>query len=200
MHASGFTPADVAVAERQTAYQGFYRLETVSLRHRLFAGGAGPLIKREVLIRPPAAGVLIFDPVRDTVLLIEQFRIGALHTAQPWQMEVVAGLLEPGESPEELVRREAQEEAGVTLRRVEPLMEFLTSPGGSTETFALLVGEADLSAAGGLHGLAEEGEDIRVHILGVAEALALRATNATLILALQWLRIHHHDLRRRWGI
>lgn len=199
-----FGPSAVEVLERRTVYQGFYRLECVSLRHRLFAGGMGPVIKREVHIRPPAAGVLIFDPQRDTVLLIEQFRVGALATAQPWQLEVVAGLLEPGETPEDLVRREAMEEAGVTLRRVEPVMEFLTSPGGSTETFALLVGEADLSAAGGIHGLPEEGEDIRVRVMSVTDALALlqtpRAGNAPLILGLQWLQIHHGALCRRWAI
>lgn len=194
----------VDILGRECVYQGFYRLDRINLRHRLFAGGMGPVIKREVLVRPPAAGVLIYDPVRDSVLLIEQFRIGALDTASPWQLEIVAGLLETGESPEALVRREAREEAGVVLGRVEPVFEFLTSPGGTSESFALLVAEADLRDAGGIHGLPEEGEDIRVRVLGCDEAFAAlrlkRAGNAVLIMALQWLQLNRAVLRRRWKI
>lgn len=198
-----FHASDVDVLERRTVYRGFYRMDLLSLRHRLFAGGMGPAIKREVLVRPPAAGVIIYDPVRDTLLLIEQFRVGALAGSSPWQLEIVAGLLEPGESPEELVRREALEEAGVTLGRVESVMTFFTSPGGSDETFALMVAEADLGAAGGIHGLPGEGEDIRVCVMPVEDALRLpesgRAGNAPLILALQWFELNRSRLRARWG-
>jgi len=200
----GFTLADVDVVRRETVYQGFYRLDCVRLRHRLFAGGTGPEIKREVFIRPPAAGVLIYDPVLDNVLLIEQFRIGALESDCPWQLEIVAGLLEAGETPESLVRREALEEAGVKLLRVEPVMTFLTSPGGSNERFTLLAAEADLSAAGGIHGLPEEGEDIRVRVMMCEDAFRAlrdnRMDNAPGILALQWLQMHREALRARWLI
>jgi len=202
MSANNFSKADVLVEKRETLFKGFYRLDKLSLTHRQFAGGTGPAITRELFVRPPAVGVLIYDPATDEVLLIEQFRVGALDDTHPWQMEIVAGLIEPGELPEEVVRREAQEEAGITLDRVERVMEFLPSPGGSDERFALYVASADLSQAGGIHGLPEEGEDIRVNVMSVHQALTAvergRINNAPCILALQWLALNKPRLLARW--
>ena len=202
MAANNFSKDDVVVGKRETQSQGFYRLDKLHLPHRQFAGGNGPVINRELFVRPPAVGVLIYDPATDEVLLIEQFRVGALEDAHPWQMEIVAGLIEPGELPEDVVRREAQEEAGITLGRVERVMEFLPSPGGSDERFALYVASADLSQAGGIHGLPEEGEDIRVNVMSVNQALTAvergRINNAPCILALQWLALNKPRLLARW--
>lgn len=202
MSANHFSKDDVVVEKRETLFQGFYRMDKLHLRHRQFAGGMGPVINRELFVRPAAVGVLIYDPEGDCVLLIEQFRVGALSDAHPWQMEIVAGLIEPGEHPDEVVRREAKEEAGVELQRVERVMEFLPSPGGSDERFALYVASADLSLAGGIHGLPEEGEDIRVNVMSVNQAMAAvergRINNAPCILALQWLALNKPRLQARW--
>jgi ADP-ribose pyrophosphatase len=197
-----YNKSDVQVEQRETLFQGFYRVDKLHLRHRQFAGGMGPLINRELFVRPPAVGALIYDADSDEVLLIEQFRVGALDNAHPWQMEIVAGLIEPGESMEEVARREAKEEAGVTLDLMEKVMEFLPSPGGSDERFTLFVARADLSGAGGVHGLPEEGEDIRVNVMSVNQALAQlangRINNAPCILALQWLALNKPRLVARW--
>lgn len=202
MSANHFSKDDVVVEKRETLFQGFYRMDKLHLRHRQFAGGMGPVINRELFVRPAAVGVLIYDPEGDCVLLIEQFRVGALDDTHPWQMEIVAGLIEPGEHPDEVVRREAKEEAGVELQRVERVMEFLPSPGGSDERFALYVARADLSLAGGIHGLPEEGEDIRVNVMSVNQALSAlergRINNAPCILALQWLALNKPRLQARW--
>lgn len=193
---------DVDIVERETVYQGFCRIDRIRLRHRLFAGEMGPVIQRELAVRRAAAAVLIYDPQYDEVLLIEQFRAGAMATAHPWQIEIVAGLLEPGESPAELVRREAREEAGVALLELERIMEYLPSSGGSDEITTLFVGHADLSQAGGIHGLPEEGEDIRVNVMSVNQAFAAlasgRINNASCILALQWLALNKTRLAARW--
>jgi len=202
MSVNHFSKDDVVVEKRETLFQGFYRMDKLHLRHRLFAGGLGPVISRELMVRPPAVGVLVYDPHGDCVLLIEQFRVGALDDIHPWQMEIIAGLVEPGESPEDVVRREAQEEAGVVLDRVERVMEFPPSPGGTDERFALYVAGADLSQAGGIHGLPEEGEDIRVNVMSVNQALSAvergRINNAPCILALQWLALNKPRLQARW--
>lgn len=202
MSAGDFSNQDVVVEKRETLFQGFYRVDKLHLRHRQFAGGMGPTITREMFVRHPAVGVLIYDPDADCVLLIEQFRVGALENPHPWQMEIVAGLIEPGEALEEVARREAQEEAGVTVDLMEKVMEFLPSPGGSDEHFTLFVARADLSMAGGIHGLAEEGEDIRVNVMSVNQALAAlqrgRINNAPCILALQWLALNKPRLQARW--
>ncbi|HQV41074.1 MAG: NUDIX domain-containing protein [Moraxellaceae bacterium] len=202
MAANHFGKDDIVIEKRETLFQGFYRLDKLHLRHRQFAGGMGPLLTRELFVRPPAVGVLIYDPATDEVLLIEQCRVGALDDIHPWQMEIVAGLVEPGEQPEDVVRREAEEEAGVVLGKVERVMEFMPSPGASDERFALYVASADLSQAGGVHGLPEEGEDIRVNVMSVNQALSAldrgRINNAPCILALQWLALNKPRLLARW--
>lgn len=202
MAANHFGKEDIVIEKRETLFQGFYRLDKLHLRHRQFAGGMGPLLIRELFVRPPAVGVLIYDPATDEVLLIEQCRVGALDDIHPWQMEIVAGLVVPGEQPEDVVRREAEEEAGVVLGKVERVMEFMPSPGGSDERFALYVASADLSQAGGVHGLPEEGEDIRVNVMSVNQALSAlergRINNAPCILALQWLALNKPRLLARW--
>ena len=202
MTTNGFARArDVEVLEQRAVYQGFSRLEIVHLRHRLFAGGMSVIIQRELLMKPEAVGVLIYDPKRDEVLMIEQFRVGALSESNPWQLEIVAGLVDSvddDETLEAVVCREALEEAGVELRQVQKLMSYFMSPGGSNEKFTLFVAEADLSNAGGLHGLPEEGEDIRVAVLKSDEAFQAlmdgRVSNAPALIALQWLMLNKQHL------
>lgn len=198
-----YSKHDVAVDKRETLFKGFYRVDKLHLRHRQFAGGMGKLITREMFVRPPAVGVLAYDAVTDHVLLIEQFRVGALDNEYPWQFEIVAGLNGEGESREDVARREALEEAGVTLGKMEEVMTFLPSPGGSDETFTLFVASADLSNAGGVHGLPEEGEDIRVNVVSFNQAMASlqrgRINNAPCIIALQWLALNKERLQMRWG-
>lgn len=204
MHNNSYDKDDVEIERRETLFQGFYRMDKLTLRHRLFAGGMGPSITRELFVRPHAAGVLIYDPQHDEVLLIEQFRVGALDDIHPWQLEIVAGLIDAGETAADVVRREAEEEAGVVLEDVEKVMDFLPSPGGSDERFTLFVGRADLTQAGGVHGLAEEGEDIRVNVMSVNQALSAlnngRINNAACIVALQWLALNKARLVARWKV
>jgi len=196
---------DVEILSRETVYKSFTQVDVVKLKHRLFAGGISPVIQREMVIKPEAIGVLIYDSVLDAVLLIEQFRVGALPETNPWQLEIVAGLVDgQGESLEAVAHREVQEEAGVTLSRLERVMTFLLSPGGSNERFTLFVGQADLSPVktGDLHGLPEEGEDIRVNVMTTSKALNLLNEdilfNAPLLISLQWLGLNQKNLQTRW--
>lgn len=194
---------DVDVLARETCHQGFFRLDRITLRHRLFGGGWSPPLRRELLERGHAAAVLPYDPARDEVVLIEQFRIGALEDpGGPWLIEIVSGIIEPDEDPEAVVRREAVEEAGITLRELVPVHEFVLSPGGSSERIHLYCGRVDAAGAGGIHGLPEEGEDIRVMALPFERAWALveagRVRSAIPLVALQWLALHRERLRARW--
>ena len=194
---------DVEVMGREVVHDGFFRLDRYRLRHRQFAGGLGPVLTREVLERGKVAAVLPVDPVRDRVVLIEQFRPGAWGADwDPWLLECVAGVIEPGETPEELARREALEEAGCVITDLLPIATFLTSPGATTETVRLFCGRVDSEGVGGLHGLAGEGEDIRVSVMAVDDAVALldegRIVNAKTIIALQWIARHYDSLKARW--
>ncbi|APZ43079.1 NUDIX domain-containing protein [Acidihalobacter ferrooxydans] len=191
------------VMQEELCFQGFYRLKRYQVRHALFEGGMGAPIRRELLLRGNAAGVLPYDPVRDAVVLVEQFRIGAMNSPHgPWLTEIVAGLMEPGEQPEDVVRREAVEEAGCQLRELEHISTYYSSPGGSDERVSLFVGCVDSEGMGGIHGLAEEGENIRVSVRAAEEAFAQMAggliDNAMTIIALQWLQLHRERLRGLW--
>ena len=195
---------DVEVVEREACFRGFYQLDRLHLRHRLFAGGMGKLINRELFVRHDAVCVLPYDPQRDCVVLIEQFRVGALDkSVNPWLIELVAGLIDKDEQPEEVARREAVEEAGLALAELWPLTQYYPSPGGSDERVHLYVGRCDSRGAGGVHGLEEEGEDIRVLVWSLDEALAAlddgRIDNAASIIALQWLALNRDKLRERWA-
>lgn len=199
-----FTRADVEVLDRQTGFKGFYRLDVLTLRHRLFSGGWGPELRRELFVRHDAVCVLPYDPWLDQVVLIEQVRIGAIEKSErPWMLELVAGLIDKDEGPEEVAHREAAEEAGLTLLGLTPITRYFPSPGGSDEQVYLYLATVDSRGAGGIHGLEEEGEDIRVSLWSRAEAMAAlgsgRIDNAATIIALQWLEMNALRLRDSAG-
>ena len=194
---------DVKVTAIETLFQGFFRMVRYHLSHRLYGGGWSPVITREVFERGHAAVMLPYDPVRDELVMQEQFRVGALATSErPWLKELVAGIIDEGETAEQVVRREAMEEAGLEVGRVEKLFSYLVSPGGTTERIDLFIGEVDASNAGGIHGLASEAEDIRVEVVSRQQALALLAAgtidNAATLIGLQWLQVNGEALRARW--
>jgi ADP-ribose pyrophosphatase len=196
-------PDDVQIFSREQCFSGFYSLERLRLRHRLFRGGMGKEIERELFVRHDAVCVLPYDPVRDEVVLIEQFRVGALgKTDNPWLIEMVAGLIDKDEQPEEVARREALEEAGLELGELWPVSTYFPSPGGSNEQVHLFIGRCDSSGAGGVFGLEEEGEDIRADVWTLDEALAGvrdgRIDNAASIIALLWLALNRDEIRGAW--
>ncbi|CAG73250.1 ADP-ribose pyrophosphatase [Pectobacterium atrosepticum SCRI1043] len=198
-----FTKDDVEIIARETLYDGFFSLERYRFRHRLFNGGMSGEVSREILERGHAVVLLPYDPVRDEVVLIEQIRIAAYDTsASPWLFELVAGMIEPGESHEDVARREAEEEAGLRVGRCRPIINYLASPGGTSERLAVMVGEVDTRMAKGIHGLAEENEDIRVHVVSREQSYqwveAGIVDNAASVIALQWLALHHEELKREW--
>lgn len=196
--------ADWELIRREVAFQGYFRIDRYHLRHRRFDGSWTPVLQRELFERGHAVAVLPYDPVLDRVLLVEQFRVGALEApGGPWLLELVAGIIEPDEPVDAVARREADEEAGIVITDLERICEYLVSPGGTSERTTLFVGRADLSEAGGIHGCADENEDIRVHTFAAGEAIELadreRANNAAAMIALNWFARHHARLRDRWS-
>lgn len=166
-----FAKNDVEIIARETLYSGFFSMELYRFRHRLFNGEMSGEIKREIFERGHAAVLLPYDPVRDEVVLVEQVRIAAYDTSDtPWLLEMVAGMIEEGESVEDVARREALEEAGLAIGRTKPVLSYLASPGGTTERSSIMVGEVDAKTAEGIHGLADENEDIRVHVVSREQA------------------------------
>ena len=195
---------DVRILRQETPYRGYLKVETYHLTHRRFAGDWMPEIRREVLRRGAAVAVVLYDPDRDAVLLIEQFRIGAhVNGRPPWVTEIVAGLIEPGEDPADVARRETREEAGCEVLDLIPVYDYLVSPGCMDETVTLFCGRIDSSGVGGHYGLTEEHEDIRVVVRPFEEAWTDlsrgRLDNSITVIGMLWLRLNRDALRRRWA-
>lgn len=198
-----FSRQDVEIIARETLYRGFFSLELYRFRHRLFNGEMSGEVKREIFERGHAAVLLPYDPIRDEVVLIEQIRIAAYDTSEtPWLLEMIAGMMETGESVEDVARREAQEEAGLQVGRIKPVLSYLASPGGTSERLSIVVGEVDATLAQGIHGLAEELEDIRVQVVSRQQAYQWveegAIDNAASVIALQWLQLHYTQLKEEW--
>ncbi len=190
---------EVRILDKSTVYDGYFKLVKYRYQHTLFDGGWSEVVERELFERGRAAAVLPYDPAIDSVLLIEQCRAGALESeCSPWLMEVIAGIIDPGESPGDVVKREAIEEAGCTLGELMPIAKFFVSPGGSTEVASLYFASCNLTGVGGIHGLAHEGEDIRTHILPREKAFTMLENgefNSTkVIMALQWFALNYQRL------
>ena len=194
---------DVEVDSVRTAYEGFLSITVRTLRHRRFDGAMSPTLTRELMERGTSVCVLPYDPRTDKVLLIRQFLVGALVAGvAPRPLQVVAGMVGRGEGDEAVARREAMEEAGCVLKRIVRAQAFLPSPGGTSERIVAFCGEADLSEAGGVHGLASENEDIRVEVVDADIAVAL-LDDGTIeagpaVVILQWFARHRERLRAAW--
>lgn len=192
---------DVDIQSREHVYQGFVQVEKVSLRHRLFNQNEyTPVIHRELIRRKEAAGVLIYNDQQQKFALIEQFRVGAMDDPiSPWQLEIIAGVLDGDESPETCIRRESLEESGCELDQIELLFSFYPSAGACDEIFHLYVAHAELPKDGGIFGMPDEGENIKLHIIDYVDLKLLlqsnRLRNAPVIMALQWLQQHLQTLK-----
>lgn len=190
-----FFADDVKIVERNTVYSGFAKVEQVTIQHRLFEDRqfSKPIL-RELVKRPEAAGVLLYDSKQQLFGLIEQFRIGAIDNKQSaWQLEVVAGLVEHGDTPEQTVIRETVEEAGVYIKNPQLLYSFYPSAGACNELFHLYVADTQLSHTNQIFGVLGEAENIKLHVLKYEQLTELLSKpqylqNSPVIIALQWLQ------------
>jgi ADP-ribose pyrophosphatase len=194
---SAFELSDATVLETRIVHKDYARVERLTVEHALFAGGRSSRLTRELFISGDAVMVIPYDPALGCVLLIEQFRVAPLHHGEhPWIIEGIAGRIDAGEAPADVARREALEEAGCTLGEMEKIGRFYQSPGIFAERITYYCARADLSAAGGLFGLEDEGEDIRALVVPLEEALAAledgHIVSAPTALALMWI-----DRKRR---
>jgi len=196
---------DVEIVEATKAFEHFLRVDVIRFRHRLFSGEWSALRSYDVLRRGQAAAIVLYDPDRESVVLVEQLRLPALLAGRsPWQLEAAAGLVDSEESPEEVAIRETREETGLALlSEPVPIHRYLPSAGGSDESVFLFCGHVDSTTASGVHGLPEEHEDIRVVVKTLAEIETLLDEGAIesghTLLGLFWLLRHRHRLRRLWS-
>lgn len=189
------------IVRHDIAYQGYFRIEKFQLQHELFGGGWTETFQREIFERGSAVAVIPYDPKRDKVVLIEQFRSGAIgNMQQPWMKEIVAGIIEDGESEPDVARRETMEEAGCEILALEKISQYFVSPGGTTEQCILYYAEIDSEGVGGIFGLDHEFEDILVEAVDFKQAVAWlddgTINSAASIIGLQWLMLNRERLRQ----
>ncbi len=191
------------ILDKEILYNGFFRMEKYRLKHTLYAGGWSAEISRELFVRGSAVAVLLYDPDTDQVVLIEQFRAGAIiQPDRAWLVEIVAGAIEEGETAVEVAYRESMEEAGCEIQELMVINEFYTTPGGASERITLFCGKVDSTQVGGIHGLDHEDEDILVRAVNFKDALVMLENNeiesAIPIIALQWLALNKDKLQQQW--
>ena len=200
-----FTQDDIEIVKDESLYQGFFNMRKIQFRHKLFAGGWSGVVTRELLVKGAASAVIAYDPERDSVILVEQVRIGAYDPKlpnSPWLFELIAGMVEEGETPENVALRESVEEAGVQVENLQHALSVWDSPGGVLERIHLFAGKVDSRQAKGLHGLAEEHEDIRVHVVTRETAYQWmqqgKIDNGIAVMGLQWLQLNYARLQKEW--
>ena len=191
------------IINKKQVYSGFFNVNQYKIKHDLFSGGQSPVLTRECFERGPASGVLAFDPIQDKLVLIEQFRIGDFaNNKSGWVYEIIAGIIEDNQTPEEVAIRESEEEAGCVLLDLEPIYNYYSSPGGTSEILYLYCAAVDSRNIAGHYGLSEEGEDIKAIVLDFKEAVEWlesgKLNNASTIICMQWLMLHHDEMIKKW--
>jgi ADP-ribose pyrophosphatase len=200
-----FNQHDVEIDSVQPCFEGFFKINKFRFRHKMFGGGMSQWVEREIFERGDAVAILPYDPVRKKVILVEQIRIGALRNdansgeSNPWLLEIIAGMVDKQhESLEEVATREAHEEANLDILELTPMLNYLSSPGGTTERLYLYLGIVDSTNTGGVYGLPEENEDIKVHVFDVDDVFEMVEQgvidNAAAVISLQWLQLNQHKL------
>ena len=201
--AFAYGASDVEVTTQETIFQGYFRMDALTLRHKRFDGSWTNNIRRELFQRGDAVAVLPWDVEEDRIVLIEQFRPGAIRGSEsPWMLEAIAGVVEEGESDDAVAHREAAEEAGCSMDALLPITSYYPSPGACSERIRLFIGRLKSAAIGEVRGVETENEDILVHSFARLEAIALldagKINNGLTIIALHWLARHGDRLRSDW--
>lgn len=204
MKSSRYSNEDATILHEETVFKGFFKMKRIQVQHKLFDGTLSKVLFREMFERGHAVAVLPYDPNTQEFVLIEQFRLGAMATSNsPWLFEVIAGMIEPNEDPDEVCHRESFEEAGIMLSGLQKVLSYLSSPGGTTERLHIYMAKTDASLASGVHGLGSESEDIMVHRVKESEAREWldngKIDNAAAIIALQWFFLNKQKLLNSWN-
>ncbi len=198
-----FGQKDIEILREETVYKGHFELKKVFFRHKLYAGGMSGEVCRELLMKGAASALIAYDPVKDSVVLIEQVRIGAYEAESnksPWLLELIAGMIDTDENPEEVAIRESKEEAGLDIENIQHALTVWDSPGGMVEKLHIFLGLVDTTNVGGIYGLEEENEDILVHIVSRETAYQWveegKIDNVIAVLGLQWLQLNYTKFKK----
>jgi ADP-ribose pyrophosphatase len=193
---------DWKIHKKKLAYDGHFKLTKYELSHEKYDGESTQALQRELVGRNDAVAMVAYDPITDEIVLVEQFRVGAMGEEQPWLIEIVAGLIDEGESPEQVSIRESQEEIGCTPSELIKIAGFYTSPGGNSEWIHLYIGKISVDELAESGGLDEEGEDIKIIVVPASDVPYMLSTgevrSAIAIIGLQWFVMNRENIRQEW--
>jgi ADP-ribose pyrophosphatase len=193
---------DWEIHKKKLAYDGHFKLTKYELSHEKYDGESTQVLQRELVGRNDAVAMVAYDPITDEIVLVEQFRVGAMGEEQPWLIEIVAGLIDEGESPEQVSIRESQEEIGCTPSELIKIAGFYTSPGGNSEWIHLYIGKISVDELAESGGLDEEGEDIKIIVVPASDVPYMLSTgevrSAIAIIGLQWFVMNRENIRQEW--
>lgn len=200
-----FSKKDLTIVKKEVIWQGYFRMLKYYFTHSLFNGGTSDIVERELFERDTAVAVIPYDPITDEIVLVEQIRVGAFeHNVNPWMVELVAGMIEEGETSEDVAKRELFEETGLECQHIEKIMSYLVSPGGTSEKIDLYFAYVDAKTANSIAGLESEHEDIKTHRLSVTDVInqlsESKFQNGVTITGLQWLALNHDKIKQQWPL
>lgn len=193
---------DWKIHHKEIKYDGHFKVTQYQLTHEKYDGGQTSVLQRELVSRNDAVAMVAYDPYTDELVLVEQFRVGAVDSRNPWLLEIVAGLIESDESPETVTIRECQEEIGCVPTELQKIGGFYTTPGGVSEWIHLYIGKISTSEISKSGGLDREGEDIKVVVvpaLDVSNLLSKGLIKSAIgIIGLQWFLINKDKIKQAW--
>jgi nudix-type nucleoside diphosphatase (YffH/AdpP family) len=179
----------IEVERTRRLLDDFFRIDEIVLRYEKFDGRMSGPVRRLVLDRGDAVAALLMNTATGRVVLAKQLRYPTFARGAGWITEIIAGLVDDGETPEAAIRREIREETGYEATRIEPISTFYVTPGGSNERVFLFYAEADAPA-----GERERSDEEDIALLELDPAAAFRMidageiADAKTIIGLWWLR------------
>lgn len=197
-----FSRKNLTIVKKEVIWQGYFKMLKYYFTHSLFDGATSGVIERELFERDTAVAVIPYDPMTDEIVLVQQIRVGTFeHDVNPWMTELVAGMIEEGEMPDDVAKRELYEETGLTCHCLEKIMSYLVSPGGTSEKIELYIAYVDAASAKEIAGLESEGEDIKTLTLKASDAIEKLSQgefqNGVTIIGLQWLALNHQRIKHQ---
>ena len=185
------------IINKKNLYSGFFSLNKYEFIHEKHNGEWTDTVGREIFSGAHVSTLLPYDPIKKEIILIQQFRAGVLSRYdEDYLYEIVAGMIDEGENPEETAARECFEETGCKVEKIYPIQSYFPAPGSSESYYHLYLGEVKAFDGERIRGLEKENEDILVKSFKIEEVRKMlkekKINNGLTLLALQWFFLEHY--------
>ena len=185
------------IINKKNLYSGFFSLNKYEFTHKKHDGEWTSTLDREIFSGAHVSTLLPYDPIKKEIILIQQFRAGVLSRYdEDYLLEIVAGIIDEGENPEETAMRECFEETGCEVKKIHPIQSYFPAPGSYESYYHLYLGEIQAFDGERIKGLEKENEDILVKSFKIDEVRQMlkekKITNGLTLIALQWFFLEYY--------